>query len=176
MEECLPLEWYVATTQRHRDRVAERELRNQGFVPFIPTYHDPIPGKSVRECTKLLVPGYVLINFNVDKSAWRSINGTRGVGHLLMSDEMPCRIRRGVVQELKRLARVRVITKDEADSVIFSVGDMVRVNEGPFKEFSGLVERTSHDRIRVMLEVFGRKTPVEIGKRALSVSQPFGVV
>lgn len=165
-DECTDALWYVVHTQPRAEGQAVRHLEMQGYLVFCPRYR-----RSVRHARKTksifapLFPSYLFVRLNVLRDRWRSINGTRGVVHLLMQGGTPQPIPSDIIDGLK--ARTR------ADGTIdwtttFKVGGVVRIVDGPFTEFLGKLEHVdAAGRVRVLLDLLGRSVSVALRGEAL---------
>ncbi|MEH6649703.1 MAG: transcription termination/antitermination protein NusG [Motiliproteus sp.] len=119
-----------------------------------------------RKSERKFYPGYVLVNMELNDATWHLIKGTPRVMNFLGEDP-------------KTPGKVAPITEKEADAILqrveagvdqprpktlFEAGEMVRVVDGPFADFSGVVEEVNYEksRVRVAVLIFGRSTPVEL--------------
>lgn len=115
-----------------------------------------------RTKTKNFFPGYVLVQAELDNKVLDFISNTPSVMGFLGGQKKPNPLQ---PDEVKRI--VGRITKDEdteRTETIFRTGDYVKIIDGPFNNFSGVIEEVNEDRlkIKVLVSIFGRKTPVEI--------------
>jgi transcriptional antiterminator NusG len=107
-------------------------------------------------------PGYVLIKMDLDDETWHLVKNTAKVTGFLggrgrpspISDAEAARIMRQVQEGIER----------PKPSITFEVGEQVRVSDGPFTSFNGVVEEVDEEksRIKVAVSIFGRATPVEL--------------
>ena len=110
-----------------------------------------------------IFPGYVFVEMSMDERAWhlvRSINYVQGfVGG---SKDKPTPISQAEVQEI--LDRMEQTQDRPKPKTVFEVGEVVRINEGPFSDFTGTVEDVNYEksRMKVSVSIFGRATPVEL--------------
>ena len=156
----------------------DRELAEMFGEIKIPTEDDPYRSKDgklkVRQRKKL--PGYVLINLDLDERTWSLVKSTPGVTSFIGSrdsrsnKEVPKPLSEAEVYDLlnegPRAAGVEgsAPSKRSAPEIRFTVGEHVKVIDGPFNNFSGVVEEVFPEkgRVRVKVEIFGRGTPVEL--------------
>ncbi len=176
-------EWYVIHTYSgHENKVKlaiEKKAQNLGLDDKIgdikiPTYEDPYISKSGKKKVRLkkIVPGYVLIEMELDEENWDNIwsivKNTPGVTHFVGAagvTNKPQPLKRSEVNALLFDQMDDRKTKDRITPVIdFSVGEHVKVIDGPFNNFSGVIEEIFPEkgRLRVKVEIFGRGTPVEL--------------
>lgn len=118
-------------------------------------------GKKVEK-QKYFFPGYILVEMALDKETIYLVLNTPGVINFLGSKNNPQVIH---TTEIERIIG-RTIERDEMDvsSVPFKVGDSVKVVDGPFNEFTGFIEEINPEKnkVKVMVSIFGRPTPVEL--------------
>lgn len=114
-----------------------------------------------RSSERKFFPSYVLVKMHVDESSWhlvKSIPKVRG----FIGGEQPTPISTKEVDNI--MARMQEGAEKPKPKVLFEVGEIVRVTEGPFTDFNGVVEEVNYDknRLRVAVLIFGRSTPVEL--------------
>jgi len=113
-----------------------------------------------REVEKRVFPGYILIEMIMDEDSWYVVRNTPGVTSFVGMGNKPSPLSADEVE--------RIMSRIESDEprikVSFEVGEQVRITEGPFAEFTGLVETIDADKgkARVMVSFFNRETPVEV--------------
>jgi transcription termination/antitermination protein NusG len=107
-------------------------------------------------------PGYVLIKMDLDDETWHLVKNTAKVTGFLGSRGRPAPISDGEAMRIMR--QVQEGIERPKPSVTFEVGEQVRVCDGPFTSFNGLVEDVDEEkaRIKVAVSIFGRATPVEL--------------
>jgi transcriptional antiterminator NusG len=111
---------------------------------------------------RVFLPGYVLVEMELDNDLWHVIKNTPRVTGFLGTGDNPVALSE---QEVSSILFRSDATKDKpAMKVKFDKGEQVRINEGPFANFTGTVDDVNDDRqtLKVMVSIFGRSTPVEI--------------
>jgi len=127
-------------------------------------------GKKIRQ-TRRDYPSYVIIEMDMNKDTLHSVLAIPGVTHFVGVDDKPQALRKVEVDRiLGRSGQDRAATPGVSVQIPFKSGDPVRINEGPFKDFDGVVEEVHADKgkLKVMVSVFGRSTPVELDFRQVS--------
>ncbi len=117
--------------------------------------------KSISE--RRLYSGYVLVEMEMTDDAWHLVKSTPKVtGFLGGSANRPSPLPQKEVDEI--LLRMQEGYEKPKPKVLFEVGEMVRVKDGPFADFNGNVEEVNYDksRVRVSVTIFGRSTPVDL--------------
>lgn len=107
-------------------------------------------------------PGYILLQMEMTDHAWHLVQNTPKVSGFLGTKERPTAI--SEVEAQRILNQVQEGVERPKPSVIFEIGDSVRVTDGPFTSFNGQVEDVDEERsrIKVAVSIFGRSTPVEL--------------
>jgi transcriptional antiterminator NusG len=109
-------------------------------------------------------PGYVLVQMEMDDDTWHLVKSTPKVtGFVGGTATKPAPISEKEVQDI--LDQMREGVEKPRPKVLFEVGELVRVIDGPFTDFNGNVEEVNYDKskLRVSVMIFGRATPVELG-------------
>ena len=111
---------------------------------------------------RVFLPGYVLVEMELDNDLWHVIKNTPRVTGFLGTGDNPVALSEQEVSSI--LFRSESAAAKPSMKVKFSKGEQVRINEGPFANFSGVVDDVNEDRetLKVMVSIFGRSTPVEI--------------
>jgi len=119
-------------------------------------------GKKRRSERKFF-PGYVLVEMELDDSTWHLVKETpRVMGFIGGKADQPAPISNSEAQAI--LQRVQVGSEKITPKIVFEPGELVRVVDGPFNDFNGVVEEVNYDknRLHVAVTIFGRSTPVEL--------------
>ena len=111
---------------------------------------------------RVFLPGYVLVEMELDNDLWHIIKNTPRVTGFLGTGDKPVALSEAEVSSI--LFRSESAKDKPSMKVKFEKGEQVRINEGPFANFNGTVDDVNEDRqtLKVMVSIFGRSTPVEI--------------
>ena len=144
-------------------RISAFGLQNRIGRIMIPT--EPVTelrnGKKYT-IERVFLPGYVLVEMELDNDLWHVIKNTPRVTGFLGTGDNPVALSE---QEVSSIIFRSDVSKDKPSmKVKFDKGEQVRINEGPFANFTGTVDDVNEDRqtLKVMVSIFGRSTPVEI--------------
>src|SRR3989344_6323567 len=162
--------WYVVHTYSgHEARVAEtlrQRLATLGqtdkvFELLIPT-QDKIHikhGKKYSQKEKIF-PGYLLIKMILDDDSWLVVRTTQGITGFVGTGSKPTPLSVSEVDAIMQFASLGA-PKYKAN---FTVGEAVKITDGPFADFLGSIESVdeAHGKLRVLVSIFGRETPVEL--------------
>ena len=171
--------WYVLRVasnkeEQVRDALA-RKVKIEGLDEkigriLVPTERRPSPrGKGKDKFVeRKMYPGYVFIEMELEEDgmigekAWFLIRETTGVGDFIGSAGKPTAMASADVD--KMLLQIEKAEKGAPVSVEFAKGDSVKIKEGAFENFEGMVDEVLPDKgqVRVMVTIFGRATPVEL--------------
>jgi transcriptional antiterminator NusG len=144
-------------------RIRAYNLENKIGRIMIPT--EPVTelrnGKKYT-IERVFLPGYVLVEMDLDNDLWHVIKNTPRVTGFLGTGDSPVALSEAEVSSI--LFRSDVSKDKPAMKVKYEKGEMVRINEGPFANFNGAVDDVNEDKqtLKVMVSIFGRSTPVEI--------------
>lgn len=165
--------WYVLKVQTNRERTIRdallKKVKLEGLDDafgeiMIPSEKvvDTRSGKA-REQERKLFPGYIMINMVLNDETWYLVRDTGGVGDFAGAAGKP--------MPMEQFEVDRMLGKAEADAtsapkvkIEFAVGDVVKIREGTFEEFEGTIEGVDehNGKVSVLIEIFGRSTPVEL--------------
>ncbi len=118
-------------------------------------------GREVKSARKFF-PGYILVEMNMTDNAWHVVKNTPKVTGFVGAGSKPTPLSREEVEQI--LLQVRTAAEKPKPKYTFDRGDQVRINEGPFSGFNGMVDEVNTDKntLKVMVTIFGRATPVEL--------------
>ena len=165
--------WYVVHTysqfEKYVQRVLPERIQRAGLedqfgqilVPVEEVVELKSGQKSISE--RKFFPGYVLVEMEMTDESWHLVKSTPKVTGFLGGSAMkPTPISQREVDNIMQQMQAGV--EKPKPKVLFEVGESVRVKEGPFADFNGVVEDVNYDKnkIRVAVTIFGRSTPVEL--------------
>jgi transcriptional antiterminator NusG len=163
-------QWFVIHTYSgHEERVKKNLEQRIKFMDsgsditqvVIPTEDEiEVRGGRRRTVTRKILPGYVLVQMKMDEKSWSVVRNTPGVTGFVGSGSTPTPLREKEVSEiLKQMAAEAPKVK-----VGFRKGQSVRVTDGPFIDFVGVVDEINMEKgkVKVLLSLFGQETPVEL--------------
>lgn len=162
--------WYVIhcysgyeNKVRHNleQRIETMGMKDKIFDVVIPTQEEiEVKDGKRRTVERHIFPGYVLVNLQLTEESWYVVRNTPGVTGFVGMGNNPTPLRpEEVAQIVKRMEAEAPTVK-----VTFKVGERVRIIDGPFNDFRGVVSEIDMERtkVRVMVSFFGRETPVEL--------------
>ncbi len=165
--------WYVVHTYSQFEKSVQRalleriaregmtDLFGQSLVPVEEVVELKSGQKSISE--RKFFPGYVLVEMDMTDESWHLVKNTPKVTGFLGGSAMkPTPISQKEVDNIMQQMQAGV--EKPRPKVLFEVGEAVRVKEGPFTDFHGMVEDVNYDKskLRVAVTIFGRSTPVEL--------------
>ncbi|MBU0966768.1 MAG: transcription termination/antitermination protein NusG [Proteobacteria bacterium] len=164
--------WYILHTysgfeekvksamQERVKKAGQEEMFGEILVPTEQVV-EMIKGAKKTSSRKFF-PGYILLNVDLNDETWHTVRDTPKVTGFVGNDLHPEPLTDE--EAMKIIGRIRDGAVKPKPKVTFDVGDVVRVNDGPFSNFQGVVETVYPDkgRVRVMVSIFGRETPVEL--------------
>jgi len=174
--------WYVvhaysgfekSVAQALRDRIVRNDMQDRFGDVLVPTEEVvEMRAGQKRRSERKFFPGYVLVQIEthedagiprIDNESWHMVKETSKVlGFIGGTADRPLPITDPEADAI--LQRVQDGVEKPRPKVLFEPGQMVRVTEGPFNDFNGVVEEVNYDksRLRVAVLIFGRSTPVEL--------------
>jgi transcriptional antiterminator NusG len=171
MRENMSKKWYAIHTysgqegkvvQYIEDVVASGDLGDQIGQVLAPT-QDVVQvknGKKIKT-TRKFFPSYVLIEMELNRETLHFVRNVNGVTGFVGGKE-PSALREDEVRRI--LGQTESVAHETISEIPYVVGDTVKIKEGPFKDFDGVVDEIHPEKgkIKVMVSVFGRSTPVEV--------------
>lgn len=162
--------WYVIHTysgyenkvkQNLEHRIDSMEMRNQIFRVIVPTEEEiEIKNGQRRTVNKKIYPGYVLVQMHMTDDSWYVVRNTPGVTSFVGHGNRPTALEDDEVKTILKQM------EGEAPKVRVSYqkGQAVKITDGPFTDFEGIVDAIDHERgrVRVLVSFFGREAPVEL--------------
>ena len=169
----MSLQWYVVhaySNFEHKvkesliERVRRAGLQDKFGEVLVPTEEvvEMREGQR-RKSERKFFPGYVLVQMEMDDETWHLVKEVPKVlGFIGGSSDKPAPITDKEAQAI--LNRVQEGVDKPRPKVLFEPGEVVRVTEGPFNDFSGMVENVNYEKskVRVAVQILGRSTPVEL--------------
>ena len=165
--------WYILHTysgfeQRVEQTIREmmRNRQENGLIKdvIVPTERVIEPGKNgqKRTTTRKFYPGYIMINMIMTDFSWHMVQSIPKVTGFVGGKNRPAPMGPGETERILSLMETR--QEQPRPKFSFEVGDEVRVEDGPFAGFNGVVEDVNDDKgkIKVLVSIFGRQTPVEL--------------
>ncbi len=164
--------WYIIHTYSGFEKKVAEALKSRieavglsdrfGGI-MVPT-EDVIEMRSGKKVVtpKLFYPGYVLVEMEMNDDTWHLVRSTPRVTGFVGSSQNPSPL---TVEEVDRIVhKVEVAAEHPKPKLKLDKGESVKITDGPFKDFTGLVDEINDDRstLRVMVTIFGRSTPVEL--------------
>jgi len=142
-------------------RIETMQLHDEIFQVVVPT-EDEIEVRNGKRRTveRRVFPGYILVQMLLSDDSWYAVRNTPGVTGFVGMGNRPTPLRHEEVQAILK----RMESDAPKIKVTFKQGQKVRIVDGPFNEFIGMVDELDMERakVRVMVSFFGRETPVEL--------------
>jgi transcriptional antiterminator NusG len=164
--------WYVVHVYSGFEKKVAQSIREQATMKGMAELFEEVlvPTEEVveiRRGTKInaerkFFPGYVLVKMVLTDESWHLVKNTAKVTDFLGGKGRPVPITEAEAQRI--MTQVQEGVDRPKPSVVFEVGEQVRVCDGPFTSFNGVVEEVDEEknRIKVAVSIFGRSTPVEL--------------
>jgi transcriptional antiterminator RfaH len=165
------LRWYLVQCKPNAAQIAVRNLENQSFGTFLPLQEiTKRKGKIFQRQIRPLFPGYLFVQIDPDRGAWRQVNSTRGVARLVRLGTEPSVVPNEIVEALMARCDQRSILRQtsETHSSRLHTGDHAQVTLGPFSGFIATISDIEpNNRINILIEIMGQTTKVAINANAL---------
>jgi transcriptional antiterminator NusG len=167
------MDWYILKVQSNRERsiaeALERKIKVEGLDRFfdqviVPTEKvTEFKGGKKKVVERKLYPGYIVVHMHINDDTWFAVRETSGVGDFTGAGGKPTPM---LASEVSRIVQTDTEETTEAPKldIKFASGDKVKVKEGNFESFEGEVGSIDEasGRVTVMINIFGRSTPVEL--------------
>lgn len=162
--------WYVVHTysgqenrvaEQLRQRVESMGLEEQILEILIPTQEKiEVRAGSKQKLKEKIFPGYLLVRMVLDDNSWLTVRTTSGITGFVGASNQPTPLDNEEIKAIQRFMRMAA-PKFKAK---FSVGEAVKIIDGPFADFLGTIENIDDEKgkVKVLVSIFGRETPVEL--------------
>jgi transcriptional antiterminator NusG len=163
--------WYVVNTYSGHEKKVKQNLEHRvsSMGQQRAVRQVVVPTETVSEMKdnqkitieKRTMPGYVLVNMDLNEDSWGVVKGTPGVTGFVGASNEPVPLTQA---EVDRLLHKEVAVRERTRAQ-YSIGESVKVVSGPLSDFSGEISEINEDaaRLKVLVSIFGRETPVEVG-------------
>ena len=169
----MALRWYVVhaysgfeqqVIRSLNERILQHSMEDKFGDILVPTEEvvEMRDGQK-RKSSRKFFPGYVLVQMEMDDDSWHLVKDIPKVmGFIGGTSDRPAAISEKEADAI--LNRVQEGAEKPRPKVLFEPGEVVRINDGPFNDFNGVVEEVDYDksRLRVEVSIFGRSTPVDL--------------
>ena len=171
-EAVMAKRWYAVHTYSGHEQKAKRYLEsaieNAGLQDkfgevLVPTEEVTEMKQGKRSTTtKKFLPSYILVQLELTKQTQELVVNTPGITNFVGGAGKPSALKESEVEKI--VGQIDRSRTEESDDFPFQAGDPVKVNDGPFADFSGSVSEVNMERrkVKVMVSIFGRPTPVEL--------------
>jgi transcriptional antiterminator NusG len=167
------MRWYVLKIQSNREKsikeALERSIRREGMQDYfgeivIPTEKiAETRGGKKKVITRKLYPGYIMIQMVLNDDTWYLVRGTNGVGDFTGAAGKPLAMGQEEIDTMLR-RKSGVDVEPAKVRIELTPGETVKIKEGGFESFEGIIDAIDEasGKIIVLVEIFGRQTPVEL--------------
>jgi transcriptional antiterminator NusG len=173
VEEPIKMDWFILKVQSNRERTIAEALERKMKIEGYERYFDKaiVPTEKVTEfkagkkkvVERKLYPGYIVVHMHINDDTWFAVRETSGVGDFTGAGGKPTPM---LQHEVAKIIQTEEEETEEAPKldIKFATGDKVKVKEGNFESFEGEVNTIDEasGRVTVMINIFGRSTPVEL--------------
>ena len=168
----MAMRWYIIHVYSGFERKVEQAIREQAQIKGLAERFEEVmvPSEEVVEMRRgqkvtterKFFPGYVLVKVDLDDESWHLVKNTPKVTGFLGAGGRPVPITEAEAERI--INQVKDGVERPKPLISFEVGEAVRVCDGPFASFNGLVEEVDEERsrVKVAVTIFGRATPVEL--------------
>jgi transcriptional antiterminator RfaH len=151
--------WYALYTKPKKEHQVNTYLQGQGVATYLPTMRRKVRRRD-RPDRVVYFPNYLFARIDFDQMPHSSVAWMPGVRRIIGAGEQPLI----VADEVVDLVRRRLAEKEEVGYSEFQAGDTVRIVAGPLRDLDAVFDRpaSAAERVRILLDVMGRMTPVEV--------------
>lgn len=164
--------WFVVHTysgqenrvqQNLQNRIESLDVQDRVLRVVVPVENEvEIRGGEKKTVEKRIFPGYILVNMFMDQDTWRIVRDTPGVTGFVSAGDPPRPVPLGKSEVSGILQQME--SQEPRIRIGFTKGQSVRITEGPFQDFIGVVDEINMERgkVKALVSFFGRETPVEL--------------
>jgi transcription termination/antitermination protein NusG len=156
--------WYIVHAYTNFERKVADAIRDHLFEDIVVPTEEVVEVKRGRKVPteRKFLPGYVLVKMKMTDAAFVMIKNTPKVTGFLGADNKPMPIPEA--EALRMMDQVKEGVERPKATITFEIGENVKVADGPFASFTGVVEEVDEERsrVKVAVSIFGRPTPVEL--------------
>jgi len=164
--------WYIVHTYSNFEKKVSEEIKRQAKIQDLQEFVADVvvPTEEVIEVRRgqkknserKFLPGYVLLHAKLTDEVYHLVKNVAKVTGFLGQNNKPMPLRQAEVERI--LNQASESAEHPKNTITFEIGEQVRVADGPFTSFSGVVEEVDEDRsrLKVAVSIFGRATPVEL--------------
>lgn len=168
----MTITWCVAYTQPLKELVAKQHLLDQGYDVYVPRFKKICRhARKIEEKLVPLFPRYIFVGIDLAAAHWRSVNGTRGVAHLLMNNDLnPAKVPARIIDDM-RLQEIGDGIVPVISLVSFVKGEKVRILEGAFADQMANFEALDgKSRVQLLLTFMGREMKMTLPSHAVEAA------
>ncbi|MCP4194687.1 MAG: transcription termination/antitermination factor NusG [Planctomycetaceae bacterium] len=172
--DAMKMDWYILKVQSNREKSICDGLKRRVAVAGLDDFFGDIlvPTEDVAEfkngkrrvVKRKLYPGYIVVHMAINDDTWFLVRETPGIGDFTGAAGKPTPMLKHEVERIVKSVRPTDEAEPIKTAIPFKVGDRVRIKEGTFENFEGDVDviDEANGRVTVMINIFGRSTPVEL--------------
>ena len=170
LESTPPNNWYLAYTKPREEKIAEANLRQQGFEAYLPLYKKfKTTKQSPVALFEPMFPRYILFKPSKPEQSISAVRSTKGIATLVRFGYEPAMLHDDLVQRIRQLEQERNhATLQEINQL--KAGQTVRLKHTALGEVEGLIQGVSSKRVAVLLEILGRPTVVQLEHHQVEVN------